>query len=42
MSYAILFSRKVEKNLKSLQSEIASPITEEILSLEKVSNPKPS
>lgn len=40
MSHTVFFSHKAEKYLKSLQSEIARHITEEILALEDASNPK--
>ena len=40
MSYTVLFSHKAEKYLKSIQSEIAKHIKEEILTLEDASNPK--
>lgn len=40
MSYTVLFSHKAEKYLKSLQSEMAKHVKEEILTLESALNPK--
>jgi len=40
MSYTVLLSHKAEKYLKSLQSEIARHIKEEVLTLENAPNPK--
>lgn len=40
MGYTVLLSHKAEKYLKSLQSEIARHIKEEVLTLENASNPK--
>lgn len=40
MNYTVFFSHKAEKYLKSLQSEIAKHIKEEILTLENTLHPK--